>query len=209
MKIIDDPLEREKLEKWLFDNSLFLPEGIKHICLNLVSNLPLSREIEEKNFDEALGWLEETKRVELITKALSEYPMLKDIKDLADDSKTNLLKGFSQYQSVDIQEMKVESQTINEIIKSPRNTSNDVRYDGNFKITNYDSDSSELLKIIVKNTDSNVQFVVGINEEALTPQQKATILKAVSERITVFAKFNANKIGEKIVDATLIEISES
>lgn len=152
---------------------------------------------------------QETKRLELVTQALTATPELRQNKTAIDNFKSDISKKLKPADQLIIGEDPIiNGERAAEIVPSPKEVTIDVRLDGKYAInevkfpTEYGGD----YRFSVTRLKDDKSFMVDASPDALTPQQ-ITILKDGGFEIKhVFMGINAKQHRSTVHSARLLSI---
>ena len=153
---------------------------------------------------------EETKRLEVVTEALSRQPELKSDKESFDNIRSDLSKRLKPSDQINIDESPVISGVrAAEIVPKPRELAQEIRIDGEFTINEvkFPKNFGEKYRFSVTRKIDNKQMTVDAMPGVLTDEQ-ITILKDGGFGLkSVLLQINAKELRGRISSANLVAIS--
>lgn len=153
---------------------------------------------------------EETKRLELVTKALTERPELKKTQDSLDDFKSDLSKRLKAEDRINVAEQPIiTGARAAEIVPSPRVAAQEIRLDGEFEINEvkFPKQFGGSYRFAVTRVLDSKHLVVDAAPGVLSDEQ-ITILKDGAFGVKrVLMQINARESRSGITGANLVSIS--
>lgn len=150
---------------------------------------------------------QETKRAEILARALSSAPRLENVGRIAEDTHTELLKGVRTADSADIAGVPVTGEAALTLVHNARRKSDEVRLDGVYRLLKLDWSDVTKFKVRVWNTETRLELEAEVQDDTLTGNYKALLQKAEWERAPVKLQINARKVGEEYRGAVILEVS--
>lgn len=153
---------------------------------------------------------EETKRLELVTKALTEKPELKKAQEAVDDFKSDLSKRLKAEDQIKVSEQPIITGAYAaEVVPTPRVAAQEIRIDGEFEINEvkFPKQFGGSYRFAVTRVLDGKQIMVDAAPGVLSEQQ-ITILKDGAFGIKrVLMEINARQGRSGITGANLVSIS--
>ncbi len=147
---------------------------------------------------------QETRRMEILTKAQQREPIIQHIHNYAEDVQNEMLKSFSGATSVQIDGVEFSGEVAGELVKHKRNESVVERLDGVYRVLSVDSSNPLVFKIRVRNTNSLQEFVSTVQDETFESRYKTIIQQAEWNRSPVNLSINAKLIAGEVKEAVVI-----
>lgn len=151
---------------------------------------------------------EETKRLDVLAKAIEQKPELANIQKDAAIAHIGLLKGISDASSIQINGIEFKREDAKSLSATKRATSNEVQLNGNYQILSVDTSHPEETKIKVKHTTDNNEFHAKFKDQTLDQSQLAILQSAEWSRKKVYLSINANEIRGQVTTATIVGVKE-
>lgn len=173
----------------------------------LLENIKSQQTIELLKSQEFMS-AEETKRVELLTRAFGSVPGLPEIALESDNSKQQMLKSFSKNGDVDMGDVLVDQSIAKELAKNPRQTTIGVIFEGEFAIERVDTTSPDGFRVRLRRIADSLIITAGLRDIMLSEDQRNLIKESEWQKRNVSLRIEAKMRGEDIIEATVIEASE-
>lgn len=151
---------------------------------------------------------QETERLKIMSNVINHYPAMNQIKELSEDSKMGLMKSIATVEKANLQGIDVSGKTAAEVISKQRVYAEDIRLDGVFKIVGSNVIEPKGFKINLRRLEDNLEFVAYV-EDTLPSAQKAILEESYWKRNSVNLSINAKKLRDKIIDANIIEVTNT
>jgi hypothetical protein len=156
---------------------------------------------------------EETKRTKIITDAMTKRPELNVVREEVEVALHSLVKAGGQAGTVEIQGNALGSDAAIELSKATRETSEEIRKDGTYRVEILDAKNKDKFKFGLYNLSTKERFNAVIRDETSNSNVKATVDKAITTRsmvdLTIFAKsLHGQTHSAVITGATLREGTE-
>ena len=149
---------------------------------------------------------QETERMNLLQKILTQQPQLKPIDDYAYNAHTELLKGLSGAELVKVQDSELKEDNIEELKSNARKRSVEDQLTGIFKVIGSDHSSKEECRLKLVNTVNNEQLNVSLvldPESLAVPRMKELIMNAEWNNTPLIFTLIIRKNHEKITKAVI------
>lgn len=159
---------------------------------------------------------EETRRLELVTKALTAQPELRKAQESIDDFKSDLSKRLKAEDKINVAgESVIDGVRAAKIVPTPDVEAREIRLDGNFEINalEFPEQSGGVYRFTVTEPLSGQPLIVDAAPNVLTEQERMALYLTFSGSfqgsISVFMKVNARQGRSGITGANLVSISWS
>ena len=152
--------------------------------------------------------VEETRRLKIVTDAISGSPKSAPILQIADNGKHDLLKSLSTADSVDIEGLKLSSDIIETLVSGERTKSIDERLDGTFKVLRVDSSKADLFIVRLEKKEGGLIFDAVVQDESSNNDIKSLIQKAEWNRFYLDLSINCKILRGGISSAVIIKASK-
>lgn len=152
---------------------------------------------------------EETKRMQIFADAIKKEPKLQHVKDDAEEVYNNILKGASKARMIKVAGHELKQDEIKSLVRASRETSTEVRLDGEYRIVSFDNSKTGHYVVEVKGTDDKT-FTASLNEASIIvrDQNKALIQKALWDRVPLNLMINGKTLRGDITQATIVDVKD-
>lgn len=151
---------------------------------------------------------QETKRAEILAKALKSDPRLDNVGRIAEDTHTELLRGVRTADSATIAGVSVSGEAALTLVHNARRKSDEVRLDGIYRLLKLDWSDVTKFKVRVWNVTTGLELDAEVQDDSLTGKYKDLLKKAEWERQPIQLKINARQVGEEYRGAVILEVAE-
>jgi hypothetical protein len=148
---------------------------------------------------------EETKRAEIMARIVKQNPTIKAIEQIADDSRGDLIKSFSGSDTSKIDNIALNTDVTEMLMRNARRKSDDVRLDGWYRLLKLDWSNPVHFKVRVVSEDGFHQIDADVQDDSLTGKYKEALKAAEWSRQPIHLKINAKRVGDdEYRDAVII-----
>lgn len=172
-----------------------------------------SRELEAKSKEQKqliehlkFSSEQETERARIISELVRRYPQIDNIDRTAFDARTALIKASAQADQVEVQGLSIDGQAALELTKNARSRSEDVRFDGQFRILKVDTSRADRFRVTVRAISDDLQIDADVQDSTLTPGAKTILQRGEWDRKPVALKINAKELNSTIHQAIIISV---
>lgn len=132
-----------------------------------------------------------------------------EVIDVANDSMNNLVKIAAASETAEIQGVSISQQAASLLVTNKRETSIEVRLDGEYFVenTNFTNPDGYLLK--VKRLKDGLQLTADLQDGTLNEISKNILFDAMKDKRPVDLLINAKKIKDEIKNALIVDISKA
>lgn len=148
---------------------------------------------------------EETKRLEILSRAISANPRIEQVADQTADAMRTIVKSCSDADETILQGVSLSSEVAQQLTSTTRNTSNEVRLDGEYTVLAVNSSDPLEYKVslLPKGQDRHFLATVKSDAVALDPKIKQTLQIALFDRSAIFLFVLGRKKGDVVTEATI------
>lgn len=177
------------------------------VCFkSYLEHLRKSKEIDMQ----AILGEQENRRMETMANAINKAPVLLAIKENTDHTYNELLKSFSDADTVSVAGHTLDKETVNDLLKSSRSQAQEIQCNGIYKITKVDSSNFESFKVVVFNIDTGQSFPAEVQDAfVVRGRNRDRLQKAEWERLPVYLEINAKLAKGQILGATIIGVKDA
>lgn len=150
---------------------------------------------------------EETRRLEIVTKALSAQKELKHTREDFDDARLQVLKSVGDATSLTVNGVELPREAANKIATSARSKSKDEQRNGHYLITKIDWQQEEDVRLTLASEDGDETFVASLSQENIKQEHRDILQKAEWERKTIYMSINATVLRGEITTARIVAVS--
>lgn len=152
---------------------------------------------------------QETKRFELMTKLVSEKPLLDNMERMSYDAKTELLKSFIKADSAQIDGVTLDPELARELTANARRRSTEMRIDGVYRIEEVNNTDPESFKVKVRDVKSDKRLLCVVQDIFLDESgNKEALQRAEWERKPVHLSINAKHVDGDIRSAVILYVRD-
>lgn len=150
---------------------------------------------------------EETKRLEVVTKALARNTDLQVVRDDFDGVRTEILRGVGDAKAVSVNGIKVDHDTAKIVSIAQRTASEETQLNGTYFVTATDLGSPDFVRLRLKRAQDGLEFSATFQDNSLDRAQIQELQQAEWGRAPVFLSINATLLRGEVNKATVISVT--
>lgn len=172
----------------------------------------LAARSEDKKVDQATAQTvqmsaQETKRLEILTRALTQNPALRASHEDFDNVRHDILKSVGDADQLEMQGIALSQEQARKIAITPRKKAEEVQLNGIYRIVKLDWSKEDEVRISLFGMGSTQQeFVASMRAHNLTPQNKAKLQACEWDRKPVHLSINATVLRGEVTTATIVDV---
>lgn len=147
---------------------------------------------------------QETRRLEIVTQALAQKPVLENVREDFDEARQDILKGASDARTITVQGVAVSGQDARRIARTPRSETRSVQLNGHYRISKIDWDQEEVVRLWVEGADNGRRFISTLKLDEIDERQRELIKACEWERRRVYLSINATELRGDITTAVIV-----
>lgn len=147
---------------------------------------------------------EETRRLELVTEALSQRPDLKQIAQVSEDAKEAAVRPVTMLGRARVLGAEITPEEARKLLARPRQSGTGVRLDGEFEVVEIGIENPEGYVGRLRRIEDDLSFDVEINYADLPQEDIDTLFVGVKDKVLVRAVVNAWLVSERISRAVVV-----
>ena len=145
---------------------------------------------------------QETERAKIMAQLAAREPVVKQIKALADESKTEVVKKLGQAETIYIgQDVEFSGEQAEELVKNARRSSIETRLDGVYRIMAVDSSHPDEFKVTVQAIGNGLRFTAVVQEDSVEQKYQRILQQNEWGKTPLFLQINA---VQRITDNSII-----
>lgn len=151
---------------------------------------------------------EETKRQEILVRALTARPEIDHARQDFDLARTEILKGVADAETVTVSGIVLDNATAHTISRAKRSETKDIQLNGNYQIVRVDWQQEDEVRLRIQGCDSpHREFIASFRDQSLERDQIALMKEAEWARSKVYLSINATELRGEITTATIIGVT--
>ncbi len=152
---------------------------------------------------------EETKRHEILVKALSGSPQLTNAAQDFDHARVDMLRGVGDADSLTVSGITLDRAEANTVARSKRSESKDIQANGQYKIVEVNWSHENEVRLKVADAKTGREFVASFKDDSLNQSQIAMLQNDVWKRKPIYLSINATELRGQITTAVVIGVGRS
>lgn len=149
---------------------------------------------------------EETRRLEIVTRAMKRVPMLEHAKEDFDEARNEIVRATSDADSLTVNSVKLSSESARIIGITKRTEAQEVQLNGNYLIAATDLRDPVEIKLRVRRKRDGLEFIASFLDNSFGQEQIKLLQDAEWSRKTVYLSINARTVRGEITGATVISV---
>jgi hypothetical protein len=152
---------------------------------------------------------EETKRTEIITRAMKHQPLIENMDRMAYDAKNEIVKSFARADTTTVDGVTIDSEMARELTTNARRRSSEMRIDGVYRIEEVNNTDPESFKVKVRNVRTDQRLTCLVQDIFLDESgNKEALQQAEWERKPVHLSINARHVDGDIKSAVILYVKD-
>jgi len=152
---------------------------------------------------------EETKRHEILVKALSDSPQLTNAAQDFDHARVDMLRGVGDADSLTVSGITLDRAEANTVARSKRSESKDIQANGQYKIVEVNWSHENEVRLKVADAKTGREFVASFKDDSLNQSQITMLQNEVWKRKPIYLSINATELRGQITTAVVIGVGRS
>lgn len=149
---------------------------------------------------------EETKRNEILVRAITAKPELGYAQQDFDDVRREVLKSAGDADSITVQGFELSNLDARRIAATPRTESEDVQLNGHYLIQKIDWTQPSEVRLWLASTDENLNFVATLKGTSLTDDLRSKLQASEWDRKRIHMSINGTRLRGEITTATIVNV---
>lgn len=150
----------------------------------------------------------DTKRFEMLTKAIESRPALKQIEREVDSAKAELVKAIADDNGGKIMGIDLDKDVANEISSIPRQQSTEAKLAGQYKVAKVDTTVSDGFKVTLEDVSSGELVNASLFDAIISAQHREIIKTAEWSKKPLFVEMTGRRLRGKITDAKVVSVKD-
>jgi hypothetical protein len=152
---------------------------------------------------------EETRRLEIMREAAGVVPYVGINKMMSEDVFNKILKGSLQADSITIGGHTFNKKQVEQLIRSERSISNEVRLDGEYRILKVDSSKVSSFKVELQDTKTLKSFGAILQDATVTKEKNRELLQEAEwNKQPINLAINAREVKGDITSAVILDVKD-
>lgn len=147
---------------------------------------------------------QETKRLEIVTSAMSRQPVLAAAREDFDDARDAILRSAADAQTVNLDGVQLTGEQARRLPREPRATAEMVQLNGVYLIAavSWPADGEAVLEL--RSVDTGLAFRASLNTRSLLQTDKSLLAAAEWNRTPLYLSINARMLRGEVSAATIV-----
>ncbi|MCX7370675.1 MAG: hypothetical protein NTX90_17645 [Alphaproteobacteria bacterium] len=150
----------------------------------------------------------DTKRLALMTEALTRQPALEDVEAVVEPAKQRLVRAVGEENGGRIQGTNVTTLVASEITAQRRQQGETITHRGVYRVDRVDTTAPDGFRVALTDVVSGERIMASLQDAFISEQHRARIQTAEWSKSPVTIVFEARRIGARIVDAVVRDVGD-
>ncbi|MET3496475.1 hypothetical protein [Variovorax boronicumulans] len=150
---------------------------------------------------------EETKRLEVVTRALSEQPRLRAAQEDFDESRREILRSVGDAKTLEVNGIEMSNAVVRSISTASRQRAKEIQLNGNYRIFKIDWQQEQNVRLWLAGGDRSGEFIAALGTETITAQHRELLKEAEWGRKTLYMQINATELRGEITTARIVSVA--
>lgn len=164
------------------------------------------KEIDAQTQQTIAMTVEETKRMEVFSQAISKVHELAHVREDLDLARTELVKGVADANQITLDGVTVTAEPIKKLAANVRAQSVERQLNGTYLIQGVDHSAEDEVKMRVSNVDNGREFTARFHDHSLDHAQIDLLKTAEWDRSRVYLSINATELRGEITSAIIVAV---
>lgn len=151
---------------------------------------------------------EETKRTEILAKALTAQPQLRSVQKETDKVAESYIQAGTKAETVAINDIELTGEDAKELTKTEPARSSPVQPNGTYRIYTIGFKSEDSITVSIMNLATGLEFNASFTDHSLDQEQINILKDASFSRQPIYLSINAKQLRDEIIDAEIISVTQ-
>ena len=149
---------------------------------------------------------EETRRMELMTRAIAAQPRLAVAQQDFDDVRHGIVKSVADATTLSVQGVALSASDARAIASTPRAKAEEVQLNGHYMIHKIDWSKQDDARIALYSTDDSLEFSANLDTASLKAENKEMLKASEWDRKRLHMTINATRLRGEITTARIVGV---
>lgn len=177
---------------------------------NHLKNRSEEKKLELENAQRLSLSQEETRRLEVVTRAMQSSAVVRETESFAESARDSLIKSAFDAESFTAQDsVSISGDEARKTYRAKRREPLEVQLNGSYSIKSFTwAEDLESARVKVQREDDRMEFTADLSVQALTPEQKARFKDATFDNVRVYLSVNATVLSDQVTTARIVSVDE-
>ncbi|MGO3930127.1 hypothetical protein [Rhodopseudomonas pseudopalustris] len=149
----------------------------------------------------------DSKRTELLSRALEAAPVLKQIQQSANSAKEELVRAVADERGGKIQGIELPKDVANEISSKSRTQSSEARSAGQYRVAKVDTTVANGFRVTLEDIESGEIVTASLFDAIISAEHRTVLQSAEWNKKPLFVEMSGRRLRGKMVDAKIVSVS--
>lgn len=150
---------------------------------------------------------QDTEKIEIMSRLALTSPLVDNIQRIAYDAATSIVKAAGTADSIEVAGVSLSGSIAQELTTNARRKSEEIRLDGNYRVTKIDSSNPSILIVKIRNISTQTVLDARVQDESLSTSNRQSLSDALLSRHAVALQINAKEKNGELHSAIIIGVT--
>ena len=150
---------------------------------------------------------QETRRLEVVTEALSSRPKLQTTLEDFEESRREILRSVGDAKSIEVNGLEMTNAEARSMSTARRERAKPLQLNGNYKIFKLDWQDEDNVRLWLGGGSRDGEFIASLSTETITDEHRDLLKEAEWARKSLYMQINATELRGEITAARIISVS--
>jgi hypothetical protein len=150
----------------------------------------------------------DTKRFDLLTKVISEIPVLKQVEEATDVAKDQILKAVADERGGRVMDVELSSEFANQISTTRRHSSIETTIQGLYRVAKVDTTVPDGFRVTLEDIKSGDTITASLIDAIVSAEHRVALQTGEWDKKPVFVEMKGRRLRGRIVDAVIVSVRE-
>lgn len=149
----------------------------------------------------------DTKRFEMLTRAIESRPILRQIEETADVARDKIVKAVADENGGRLQGIFLPSDVANEISSTSRSQSSEAKISGLYRVAKVDTTVADGFKVTLEDVSSGESITASLFNVLISAEHRQVLQNAEWNKRPLRVEMSGRRLRGKMVDAKIVGVS--
>lgn len=150
---------------------------------------------------------EDTKRLELMTAAMKQRPVLNDVEAVTEPARQQIVRVVGEEKGGTVQGSSVTPFVAAEITAQRRREAQIVRREGVYRVSKVDTMAADGFRVTLLNEATGESIVAALQDALISEEHRKIIQEAEWSKAPVRVSLDARQLGQRLMDAVVRDVA--
>lgn len=156
-----------------------------------------------------LTLVHDTRRFEILAQACRRIPVLDDVEEIADASRSSIIKAVSEEAGGRVQGIDFSTSFAQNITATKREQSKPATFVGVYRVSKVDATSLDGFRVTLSNIETDQEISASLQDALISEEHKALIQDAEWNKTPIRVKISARRLRNRVIDAVILNVEKN